>query len=74
MVSPQAHNGIRIQHTRGIILRNVFDLQLRVVVSTSQSTKHRVTLFHYVVSSPIAPPTSMGIIDERAVDRCKYTK
>ena len=42
--------------------------------STSQSTKHRVTLFHYVVSSPITPPTSMGIIVKRAVDFCKNTK
>jgi hypothetical protein len=33
-----------------------------VVISDNQSTKHRVTLFHYVVSSPIAPPTSMSII------------
>jgi hypothetical protein len=32
-----------------------------VVISDNQSTKHRVTLFHYVVSSPITPPTSMGI-------------
>ena len=53
MVSLHAHNGIYYQHTRVIILYIVFDLQLIVVVSTSQSTKHRVTLFPYVVlSSP----------------------
>jgi len=54
--------GIRIQHTRGIKLRNVFDLHSVVVISGSQSTKHRVTLFLHVGSSPIAPPTSMDII------------
>lgn len=54
--------GIRIQHSRDIKLRIVFDLQLIVVISDSQSTKHRVTLFRYVVSSPAAPPTSMDII------------
>ena len=60
--SLQAHNGIHIQHTRGTILRNVFDLQLRVVVSISQSTKHRVTLFHYVVSSLMTPFITINII------------
>ncbi len=49
--------GIHIQHTRDIKLRNVFDLQLIVVVSTSQSTKHRVTLFHYVVLLDIVNST-----------------
>ena len=49
MVSLHAHNGIYYQHTRVIILYIVFDLQLIVVVSTSQSTKHRVTLFYNVV-------------------------
>ena len=34
-----------------ILLRIVFNLQLIVVVSYCQPTKHRVTLFHYVVSS-----------------------
>ena len=54
--------GTRIQHTRGIILRIVFDLQSSVVISISQSTKHRVTLFRYVVISLVAPSTSMDII------------
>lgn len=62
MISPHAHDGIRFQHTRDIKLRIVFDLQLIVVISDSQSTKHRVTLFHYVVSIHIALPISMGII------------
>ena len=62
MVSPHAHNGTHIQHTRDILLRYVFGKQLIVVVSTSQSTKHRVTLFLYVVSSPKAPPISIGFI------------
>ena len=53
MVSPHAHNEIHIQHTRGIILRIVFGTQFFVVISTSQSTKHRVTLFHYVVLADI---------------------
>lgn len=42
--------GLHFQHSRGIKLYVVFDLQLNVVVSISQSTKHRVTLFHHVVS------------------------
>ena len=43
--------GIRIQHSCGIKFRNVFDLHADVVISDSQSTKHRVTLFHYVVQT-----------------------
>jgi len=61
MVSLQAHNGYTYLRNRGIKLRNVFGTQSSVVISDDQSTKHRVTLFLYVVSSPIAPPTSMGI-------------
>jgi len=57
-MSLHAHNGICFQHTRDILLRIVFDLQLSVVISTSQSTKHRVTLFHYVVLYPAAPSSS----------------
>ena len=34
-----------------ILLRIVFNLQLIVVVSYCQPTKHRLTLFHYIVSS-----------------------
>ena len=49
MISLHAHNGIQIQHTRDIKLRIAIDLQSLMVVSDSQSTKHRVTLFHYVV-------------------------
>ena len=41
--------GIQFQHTRGIILRVVFGTQSTVVISISQSTKHRVTLFRNVV-------------------------
>ena len=37
------------QHTRGIKLRNVFDTHAVVVISISQLTKHRVTLFYDVV-------------------------
>jgi hypothetical protein len=62
LVSPQAHNGIHFQHTRDIKLCNAFDLQLIVVISTSQSTKHRVTLFRYVVTSLATPSASADII------------
>ena len=54
--------GIHIQHTRGIILRIVFDTHLLVVISDCLSTKHRVTLFHYVVSNPKLRPPQWGII------------
>ena len=60
-VGLQAHNGTHFQHTRGIKLRIVFGKHADVVISGNQSTKHRVTLFLHVVSSPVAPPTSMGI-------------
>ena len=52
---------IHILRNRGIILRNVLGTQSYVVISDDQSTKHRVTLFLYVVSSPIAPPISIGV-------------
>ena len=48
--------GTHIQHSRGIILRIVFDMHGDVVISTSQSTKHRVTLFHYVVFLSLSSP------------------
>ena len=54
--------GIRIQHSRDIILRIAFDQRSDVVISTSQSTKHRVTLFRYVVTSLAAPSVSADII------------
>ncbi len=44
--------GIHTQHSRGILLRIVFDLHSVVVISGSQSTKHHVTLFYYVVYNP----------------------
>ena len=49
IVCLQAHNGIHFQHTRGIKLSVVFGTLCFVVISDNQSTKHRVTLFHYVV-------------------------
>ena len=53
-------------------LRIVFDLQLIVVISTSQSTKHRVTLFHYVV------PDRESSLHDRSIRRAlrlqKYEK
>jgi len=51
--SLHAHTGKLYKYsTRGILLRNVFGKQSSVVISISQSTKHRVTLFLYVVSCP----------------------
>ena len=49
--------GIHVQHSRGIILRIVFDTHLLVVISDCQSTKHRVTLFRYVVPAPQLHPS-----------------
>lgn len=48
LISLHAHFGELLQHTRGINSAFVIDLQSNVVISDSQSTKHRVTLFHYV--------------------------
>ena len=57
--------GTRIQHSRDIILCIAFDLQSFVVISDCQSTKHRVTLFRYVVTSLAAPSASSDIIATR---------
>ena len=49
MVSLQAHNGVRKQHSRDINSALSLVSNLLVVISDDQSTKHRVTLFRYVV-------------------------
>ena len=56
------------QHTRGIILNIVFGKQSFVVISDDQSTKHRVTLFHYVVFS--SRSILLWIV---AGEQCKFT-
>ena len=58
----RTQRGYISQHTRGIILLIVFDLQLIVVISDSQSTKHRVTLFHYVASNPAVPSNFQPLV------------
>ena len=58
----QHTTGTRTQHSRDIKLRIVFDTHLFVVISDCQSTKHRVTLFRYVVTSLAAPSASTDII------------
>ena len=72
MVSLQAHNGIRNQHSRDIKLCDVLGKQLMVVISDSQSTKHRVTLFHYVVFAQDVCCTSTGTMSGQY--GCKITK
>ena len=64
--------GYIFQHTRGIILRIVFGKQSLMVVSDSQSTKHRVTLFHYVVSAWNVCCSSTGTMSGQY--DCKITK
>ncbi len=61
MVSPHAHTGDTYSAYPWHHFCIVFGKQSSVVISISQSTKHHVTLFYYVVSSPVAPPSSMGV-------------
>ena len=74
IVSLQAHNGDTYSaypwHQTLLCLWLAIDSGS----STSQSTKHRMTLFLYVVSSPVAPPTSIGIIANELKTGQRYKK